>query len=1516
MSGSTLALIAASALALAAPAAALAQFSMEDDDAGIPAPPPAAPPGQPAVDEEIEEPGAPPWGIVPEDPTEGHVAVVNELMGAHRDLTGIMEAQSAGDYSTPDYPFVMTYVDEENEELVVMMHTMAALAGIEYEEREIQVALDTEADIKITYGTIELDATPVQIESWKQYYRANCLPSYRPGYQTACILYEGYLRENGVDPSSLGTPSAPSPTLSTADPCAQSRSSLACYYMTQYKNRCLPTSTTSRCSTYATQITTAGYALPTPPNPAPAPAPNPAPAPAPNPAPAPAPLNPAPVPVSGATVFSDDFESGLTTKWVETGEFDWRADGPDEGTNPPSHPSSNRVAEADNCDIGCVLTMRSFLNLSGHSSATLEFWRYIDTSLDAGEYLRVQVHSNGRWTTVYSWGGGIGDDDRWHKESYSLAGKLTNDFRVRFVAKMSSSSEEVAIDDVAVRGTRRASADTVPPVVTVPADMTRTAPSSSGVAVTYTATARDAVDGSITPACSPASGSTFRVGTTTVRCTATDAARNTGSATFRVTVRTADTAAPALSLPADMTVAAPSAYGAHVTYTATARDAVDGPVATSCWPRSGDRFFVGETTVTCRAWDSSRNQARASFQVTVTPFSPAPAPGAAVLSEGFEGGLSRWVESGEPDWRTGRHEEHYDPDGTRTGTTANMVATADDCDTGCTLTLARALDLSGRTGATLTFSRFVDRSLDSGEYLRVQAHKGGSWATIYSWGGGSGGDDDRWHHESYSLSSYLVSDFKVRFVARMSSSGEEAAVDNVEVRATGGRGADTAAPVVTVPADISRTSASGVAVTYAATARDAVDGSITPTCSPASGSTFAVGATTVRCTATDAAGNTGRASFTVTVTAPDTAAPVITAPSAMSFSATSASGATVAYTVTARDAVDGTIAPTCSPPSESTFAVGSTTVRCTATDAAGNTGRASFTVTVTPLPAPTPPTPPPANQCPAPGPSGAAGSSSAAPCPGTTATAPVTVFEDDFQSGMSKWTVTGGGWANIDSTDGNPAGSPSSNKVAGTNHCTSECSIKMSSAVDLSSYASATLTFWRYVDTTLDARDYFKVTSYGVTPAADIYEWTHRSDTRGKWVQESYSLADHLVANFNVSFVARVDRESVEEGAAAVDKDVAIDAVVITGTASKPTANSPPVIRGPASISYVANPASTTHEVTFVVTAMDDIDGSITPSCKWRSQGADQSSSEKGLFDVGASPITTTVTCTVTDSGGLTTSHKFTVVTSRPEPASPSATTTLNLRGGLPVHIHQHNAVTQKFHTFSATIGLVVTHTDNKPAVLVSSHAVTAEHPNLTFSGAYVDKLPKHRHAGTSSAFIDHPLIGTTVLANTRSVPGSTTSADAALVHISDPGVTANFGQIQRGTSAITVSEYGGAKGLINSMAEIVGRHTQSTGKILHKNVTIKAPDSFEGPHRIFTDHMIALYSSIKGDSGAPILHVNSDSTRLLGIHVGRADEIVLDSTGEVLHGDPTARNDKGVGIPQFSIFSTWENVRRDLALP
>ena len=78
---------------------------------------------------------------------------------------------------------------------------------------------------------------------------------------------------------------------------------------------------------------------------------------------------------------------------------------------------------------------------------------------------------------------------------------------------------------------------------------------------------------------------------------------------------------------------------------------------------------------------------------------------------------------------------------------------------------------------------------------------------------------------------------------------------------------DTVPPIVTVPPDkvVQATSSSGVVVTYDSTAHDNVDGDLTPTCNPPSGSTFAIGSTNVICTAVDKAGNKGTASFNILV---------------------------------------------------------------------------------------------------------------------------------------------------------------------------------------------------------------------------------------------------------------------------------------------------------------------------------------------------------------------------------------------------------------------------------------------------------------------------------------------------------------------------------------------------------------------------------------------------------------------------------------------------------------------------
>jgi len=80
-----------------------------------------------------------------------------------------------------------------------------------------------------------------------------------------------------------------------------------------------------------------------------------------------------------------------------------------------------------------------------------------------------------------------------------------------------------------------------------------------------------------------------------------------------------------------------------------------------------------------------------------------------------------------------------------------------------------------------------------------------------------------------------------------------------------------------------------------------------------------VGATTVTCTATDAAGNVASASFTVTVTEPppppDTTAPVLTVPADLTVEATDAAGAVVTYTASATDEVDAAPVVSCTPAS-------------------------------------------------------------------------------------------------------------------------------------------------------------------------------------------------------------------------------------------------------------------------------------------------------------------------------------------------------------------------------------------------------------------------------------------------------------------------------------------------------------------------------------------------------------------------------------------------------------------------
>jgi hypothetical protein len=157
---------------------------------------------------------------------------------------------------------------------------------------------------------------------------------------------------------------------------------------------------------------------------------------------------------------------------------------------------------------------------------------------------------------------------------------------------------------------------------------------------------------------------------------------------------------------------------------------------------------------------------------------------------------------------------------------------------------------------------------------------------------------------------------------------------------------DTTAPVLTISPNVVlvATGPSGAVATFTNSATDIVDGTVVPSCDATSGDTFALGITTVTCTATDEAGNLSSGSFTVTVQ--DTTAPTLHVPSNMTRTATGASGAPVAFSATATDAVAGSPPVTCTPASGATFSPGAHTVSCVATDGHGNTGSGSFVISV------------------------------------------------------------------------------------------------------------------------------------------------------------------------------------------------------------------------------------------------------------------------------------------------------------------------------------------------------------------------------------------------------------------------------------------------------------------------------------------------------------------------------------------------------------------------------------------
>jgi hypothetical protein len=478
--------------------------------------------------------------------------------------------------------------------------------------------------------------------------------------------------------------------------------------------------------------------------------------------------------------------------------------------------------------------------------------------------------------------------------------------------------------------------DTKPPDIICPSDKIVECETLQGTAVDFSVTATDTCDPAPVIACNPPSGTVFAPGSTTVECSATDATGNQSLCTFTVSV--IDTQPPIISCPADIRKECEAPTGTPVTFAVDAIDACGAPVdELVCTPASGSVFAPGITTVTCRATDGSGNSSECDFTITVVDTTP-------------------------PEITCSQDCVTIECDQTNGGTIQYPLPTATDrcdpdpqvtCDppAGTVLPLGThfvtctSTDSSGNMAACSFEVKVVDTAPPELVCLQNMVREcAGPEGVAVEYSSPTATDTCDPAPSLVCLpasgSIFLLGETVVTCTADDQSGNMVECTFTVTV-------VDTSPPVIQCPGDINEmcTSPDGTPVSFQVTATDVCDPEPIVACTPPSGSQFAIGMTTVMCTAVDRTGNLSECSFTVTVM--DNTPPEIVCPEDFERECVENSSSLVEYpTPSVTDDCDPAPTVVCNPPSGTLLELGSHTITCTATDAFGNEATCEFTVTV------------------------------------------------------------------------------------------------------------------------------------------------------------------------------------------------------------------------------------------------------------------------------------------------------------------------------------------------------------------------------------------------------------------------------------------------------------------------------------------------------------------------------------------------------------------------------------------
>ena len=377
-------------------------------------------------------------------------------------------------------------------------------------------------------------------------------------------------------------------------------------------------------------------------------------------------------------------------------------------------------------------------------------------------------------------------------------------------------------DDCLNNGNEKILEDKQGPAISIQIDSSLEATGPTGTVVNYTATATDNNDPNPTLDCAPPTGTTFGLGIGSITCEALDNASPTNQTIETLLFTVVDTTAPTLPILADITEEATSSSGASVSWTLpTATDIVDPNPSVVCSPDIGSPFGFGPPTpVTCTATDFEGQTVDSGFTVTVKDtkapvITPSTVPGNIVVNANVSTG-----------W------QHSFP---LTLLWSPAVSATDDVDGTFNATCSHSETGFFPLGETTVTCSATDTHLN-------ESYEEEFSVTV---------------EDQSSPSMSLPSDVTV--LARDLSDDEVTYVFN-PVTAS-----------VTVEANLP--DPDGARITYTISASDIVVANPVVTCLPASGSTFAVGVTTVSCTASDGV-NTSDDPLLFSITVQDTTDPV------------------------------------------------------------------------------------------------------------------------------------------------------------------------------------------------------------------------------------------------------------------------------------------------------------------------------------------------------------------------------------------------------------------------------------------------------------------------------------------------------------------------------------------------------------------------------------------------------------------------------------------------------------------